>query len=36
MESAGVPLYRFPVKREYDSQEIYTTLFGQKGEVLNG
>ena len=34
MQSAGVPLYRFPVKREYDPQEIYNTLFGQKVEVL--
>ena len=36
MQSAGIPLYRFPVKREYDSQEIYNTLFGQEEEVLNG
>lgn len=36
MESAGVPLYRFPVKREYDPQEIYNTFFGQKVETLNG
>ena len=35
MQSAGVPLYRFPVKREYDPQAIYNTLFGQKVEALN-
>ena len=35
MQSAGVPLYRFPVKREYDPHEIYNTLFGQKLEALN-
>ena len=34
MQSAGIPLYRFAVKREYDPREIYNTLFGQKVEAL--
>jgi hypothetical protein len=29
MKGAGVPLYRFAVKREYNPQEVYNTLFGQ-------
>ena len=29
MQGAGIPLYRFAVKREYDPQEVYNTLFGQ-------
>ena len=27
MKSAGVPLYRFAVKREYDPQEVHQVLF---------
>ena len=34
MESAGIPLHRFAVKREYAPQEIYDSLFGQKTEAL--
>ena len=29
MQGAGIPLYRFAVKREYDPQEVYNTLFGK-------
>ena len=29
MQSAGIPLHRFAVKREYDPREVYDALFGQ-------
>jgi len=29
MQSAGIPLHRFAVKREYDQREVYDALFGQ-------
>ena len=29
MQTAQIPLYRFPVKRSYDPQEIRRTIFGQ-------
>jgi len=33
MQSAGIPLHRFAVKREYDPREVYDALFGQKEEA---
>ena len=34
MQSAGIPLHRFAVKREYDPQEVYDK-FLQKSEIMN-
>ena len=30
MQSAGIPLHRFAVKREYDQQEVYDKFFPQQ------
>jgi very-short-patch-repair endonuclease len=30
MQSAGIPLHRFAVKREYDPQEVYDKFFPQQ------
>ena len=32
MQSAGIPLHRFAVKREYEPREVYDVLFGQEVE----
>ena len=34
MQSVGVPLHRFAVKREYDPREVYDVLFGQEEVVV--